>query len=373
MTISIPRRTRWHWQAPHIDSQHLWNSIKRFGRFSNHLGIDLGTSKTSIFMPEQGIVLQEPSVVAINKNTQQPVAFGTAAKDLIGRSPEHIEIIRPIQNGAIANINVTVQMLAHFIQQAQSGMRVLRPLVTTGYAHSAPIIERQALLEVMSEAGARKVSLIDKSVAAAIGADLPLDHANGKLIVDIGGGTTEVAIIGPLGTVVGLTSWGGGDELDQAIHDFLKSEHHLLIGELMAERIKLKYGSAIANPEQDNQEVSISGLDQVSLRCTSVSVRRGDLRVAMSPSLMSIADAVKRVLEMTPPELISDVADRGLILTGGGALLPGIVQFISHEVNMFVQAVPDPINSVAMGIGQTLENSVPIGDFLASQPSLYAV
>ncbi|PZD71169.1 Rod shape-determining protein MreB [Acaryochloris thomasi RCC1774] len=367
MTISTSHPARWHVPTPHLDYQRLWNSVRRLGRLSNRLGIDLGTSKTSIYSPEQGVVLQEPSVVAINKETLKPIAFGTAAKELIGRNPEEIAVIRPIRNGVVTEFELTEQMLQRFMRQAQGGHPVFRPQVAAACAHGVTSIERLALTEVMSEAGARKVSLIDKSIAAAIGAGLPIDHPTGNLIVDVGGGTTEVAIVGQMGTVINVTSWEAGEAIDQAIQYFLKSRHHLLIGELMAENIKIKYGSAFANPQQDNQESNISGLDPVSGLCRSVTICRGDLREAISKPLHSIVDTVKRILELTPPELISDIADRGVILTGGGALLTGLDQLISHEVNLFVQMASDPLNGVAMGAGYTLETPVPHSKILVAQ------
>ncbi|MGF1602971.1 MAG: rod shape-determining protein [Thermosynechococcaceae cyanobacterium] len=366
MTISTSHPARWHFPTPHLDVQQFWNSVRRLGRFSHRLGIDLGTSKTSIYSPERGIVLQEPSVVAMDKGTLEPVAFGTAAKELIGRNPQEIAVIRPIRNGVVTEFELTEKMLQHFIQQAQGGRAVFRPRITTGCAYGASTIERLALMEVMTDAGARQVSLVDKSIAAAIGAGLPIDHPTGNLIVDVGGGTTEVAVVGLMGTVVGTTVCEAGDEMDQAIHDFLKAHHHLLIGELRAESIKIKYGSAFANPEQDSQQIDILGLDPVSGLCKSVTICRGDLRDAIAKPLTGIVGAVRRVLELTPPELISDIGDRGIMLTGGGALLTGLDQLISHEVNLFVQVASDPINGVAVGTGYMLENPVAHSKILAT-------
>mgnify|MGYP003316823672 FL=1 len=293
-------------------------------KFSRDIGIDLGTANTLIYVSGKGIVLQEPSVVAMDLEEGIPLAVGNDAKLMLGRTPGNIRAVRPLRDGVIADFDAAEQMLKTFIQKCNEGRGIIAPRLVVGIPSGVTGVERRAVREA-GLAGAREVHLIDEPVAAAIGASLPVTEPIGTMIVDIGGGTTEVAVLSLGGTVLSESVRVAGDEINDSIATYLKKVHNLVVGERTAEEIKIKIGSAFPSNEFDLQSIDVRGLHLLSGLPRSINLKAGDLREAMSEPLNKIVDAVKRTLERTPPELAADIVDRGIMLAGGGALVLSLI------------------------------------------------
>jgi len=328
--------------------------FRRF-QFSRDIGIDLGTANTLMYVSGKGIVLQEPSVVAIDLQRNVPLAVGDEAKLMLGRTPGNIRAVRPLRDGVIADFDAAELMIKSFIQKGNEGRGVIAPRLVIGIPSGVTGVERRAVREA-GLAGARTVHLIDEPVAAAIGAGLPVTEPVGTMIVDIGGGTTEVAVLSLGGTVISESVRVAGDELSDAIGVYLKKVHNLVVGERTAEDIKIRIGSAFPDDEHDETSIDVRGLHLLSGLPRTVNVRAGDIREAMAEPLNVIVEAVKRTLERTPPELAADIVDRGIMLAGGGALVRGICDLISHETGILTHVAEDPLLCVVNGCGMVLED-----------------
>lgn len=327
-----------------------------FRRFSlsRDMGIDLGTANTLVYVSGKGIVLQEPSVVAIDQDEKVPLAVGEDAKRMLGRTPGNVVALRPLRDGVIADFDTAELMLKHFIARVHEGKTLVSPRIVIGIPSGVTGVERRAVMDAASQAGARDVYLIDEPVAAAIGAGLPVAEPTGNMIIDIGGGTTEVAVLSLQGTVLSESVRVAGDELSESISHYMKKVHNLVIGERTAEEIKISIGSAY--PVDDDAMMEVRGLHLLSGLPRTVAVKAPEIRESMSEPLSVIVDAVKRTLERTPPELAADIIDRGIMLAGGGALLKGIDTLISHETGIVVHVAADPLSCVVLGTGRVLEN-----------------
>lgn len=327
-----------------------------FSRFSlsRDMGIDLGTANTLVYVSGKGIVLQEPSVVAIDQDEKVPLAVGEDAKRMLGRTPGNVVALRPLRDGVIADFDTAELMLKHFITRVNEGKTLVAPRIVIGIPSGVTGVERRAVMDAASQAGARDVYLIDEPVAAAIGAGLPVAEPTGNMIIDIGGGTTEVAVLSLQGTVLSESVRVAGDELSESISQYMKKVHNLVIGERTSEEIKITIGSAY--PIDDDAEMEVRGLHLLSGLPRTVKVKSAEIRESMSEPLAVIVDAVKRTLERTPPELAADIIDRGIMLAGGGALLRGLDTLISHETGIVVHVAADPLSCVVLGTGRVLEN-----------------
>ena len=319
------------------------------------MGIDLGTANTLVYVSGKGIVLQEPSVVAIDQQEKIPLAVGEEAKKMLGRTPENVIALRPLRDGVIADFDVAEQMLKHFIRRVHDGKTLIAPRIVIGIPSGVTGVERRAVIEAASQAGARDVRLIDEPVAAAIGAGLPVAEPTGNMIVDIGGGTTEVAVLSLQGTVLSESVRVAGDELNEAIIQYMKKVHNLVIGEQTAENIKIRMGSAYPVYSEEDTIMEVRGIHLLSGLPRTVSIKAPEVRESMSEPLSIIIDAIKRTLERTPPELAADIIDRGIMLAGGGALLKGIDSLISHETGIITHIAADPLSCVVLGTGRVLE------------------
>lgn len=324
--------------------------------FSRDMGIDLGTANTLVYVSGRGIVLQEPSVVAIDQDMKIPLAVGEDAKKMLGRTPGNVVALRPLRDGVIADFDTAELMLKHFIRRVHEGRTLVSPRIVIGIPSGVTGVERRAVMEAASQAGARDVYLIDEPVAAAIGAGLPVAEPTGNMIIDIGGGTTEVAVLSLQGTVLSESVRVAGDELSEAITQYMKKVHNLVIGERTSEEIKISIGSAYPMDDDDDIAMDVRGLHLLSGLPRTVTVKAPEIREAMSEPLAVIIDAVKRTLERTPPELAADIIDRGIMLAGGGALLRGLDTLISHETGIVVHVAADPLSCVVLGTGRVLEN-----------------
>ena len=330
----------------------MWNL---FGGLSHDMGIDLGTANTLVHIKGKGIVLREPSVVAIKSDTGDVLAVGDEAKRMIGRTPGSIVAIRPMKDGVIADFDVTQAMLKYFIHKAMNTKSFVRPRVVVGVPSGVTEVEKRAVIDAAQQAGAREAYLIEEPMAAAIGAGLPVEEATGSMVVDIGGGTTEIAVISLGGIVTSCSIRIGGDEMDSSIIQYIKREYNLLIGERTAEEIKINIGTAIANPNQD-KTMDIRGRDLVSGLPKTVRIKSSEICEALSEPVHKIVDAVKGTLEKTPPELAADVMDHGIMMTGGGSLLNSLDKLLSHETGMPVLVSEDALSCVGEGTGRSLEN-----------------
>jgi cell shape determining protein, MreB/Mrl family len=324
-----------------------------FGMFSNDLAIDLGTANTLIYVKGKGIILSEPSVVAIKKGTNQVLKVGKEAKEMLGRTPGSIVAIRPIKDGVIADFDVTEQMIRAFILKSHNRKALVRPRVIVGVPSGITQVEKRAIRDSCDQAGAREVYLIEEPMAAAIGAGLPVQEPSGSMIVDIGGGTTEVAVISLSGIVYSQSVRIAGDEMDEAIMQYLKRKYNLLIGERTSENIKIQIGSA--HPFDEPRKMDIKGRDLVDGIPKTLSIVDGDIREALHDTVYAIVDAVKTALERTPPELSADIAEKGIVLAGGGALLHGLDTLISLETHLKVRVADDPLSCVVLGTGKVLD------------------
>lgn len=326
------------------------------------MAVDLGTANTLVYVRGRGIVLNEPSVVALNLTTGGILAVGSEAKRMIGRTPTNVITVRPLRDGVIADFDVTERMLRYFIEKVHRRRHFAKPRLVVCVPSGITTVERRAVVDAGTQAGASRVFVIDEPMAAAIGAGLPIEQPTGNMIVDIGGGTTEVAIISLGGVVSSLSIRTGGDELDAAIVTFVKKEHSLLIGERTAEEVKLAIGSAFPAPDEPSAE--IRGRDMVSGLPKTIVVSAEEIRRALAEPLTTIVDAVRGALDRCPPELAGDVMERGIVLSGGGALLRGLDDRLRAETGVPVHVADDPLLSVARGAGRCVE------EFEALQPVL---
>ena len=328
---------------------------KLFGFGSSDIGIDLGTANTLVYLKDHGIVLREPSVVAVKTGTNEVVAVGDDAKRMLGRTPGGISAIRPLKDGVIADFRVTEAMLRHFIKKVQGGRRPMRgPRVVIAVPSGITEVEKRAVKESAEQAGAREVYLIEEPMAAAIGVGLPVQEAAGNMIVDIGGGTTEVAIISLSGIVYSRSVRVAGDELDEAIINYMKRAYNLLIGERTSEEIKLRVGSAY--PLEEELTMEVKGRDSVAGLPKTIHITSQEIREALSDTVAAIVDAVRSTLERCPPELSADLVDRGFVLAGGGALIRGIDRLLSEKTGLPVTLADDPLSAVANGTGAVLSD-----------------
>lgn len=323
------------------------------GFFSNDMGIDLGTANTLVYVKNQGIVLREPSVVAIEKNSKQVLAIGVEAKRMLGKTPANIVAIRPLRNGVIADFEVTQAMIRYFIRKVHNRKSLLHPRVVIGIPSGITEVERRAVRDSALQAGSREVYLIEEPMAAAIGADLPIAEPNANLIVDIGGGTTEVAVISLGGMVVSKSIDIAGDEMDEAILLYFRKRYNLLIGETTAEEVKIQIGSVYPLAEEKTMEVK--GRDQVTGLPRTITITSEEIRQALLVPVKSIVDVIKATLEETPAELSADLVDRGIVLAGGGSLLRGFPDLVSRETDLPVHLTPESLDCVVLGTGKFLE------------------
>ena len=328
----------------------MWS--KFLGLFSNDIGIDLGTANTLVYVKDRGVVLREPSVVAIQSGTKRILAVGDEAKRMLGRTPGNIVAIRPMKAGVIADFEITEAMLRYFIKKIHNRRKMVRPRIIIAVPSDITEVEKRAVKDSARHAGAREVFLIEEPMAAAIGVGLPVQDPAGNMIVDIGGGTTEVALISLAGIVFSRTVRVGGDEMDECIVQYMKRVYNLMIGERTAEEIKMTMGSAYAVDEETSIEVK--GRDLVAGLPKTLTITSEEIREALQEPVSSIVDAIRVTLERCPPELSSDLVDRGMVLAGGGALLRGFDKLIAEQTGLPVHIADDPLSAVAEGTGVVL-------------------
>lgn len=319
------------------------------------MGIDLGTANTLVYVKGKGIVLREPSVVAINNITKKSLAVGTEAKQMIGRTPGNIVAIRPLKDGVIADFDVTQTMLKKFIDKITNKSAFTSPRIIVCFPSGVTEVEKRAIEEATKQAGAREVILMEEPMAAAIGAGLPVDEPTGSMIVDIGGGTTEVAVISLGGIVTSKSLRVAGDELDQSIINYIKREYNLMIGERTAEQIKMEIGSAYKADEEEELTMDIKGRDLITGLPKIVTINAGQIREALKEPVSAIIESIKTTLEKTPPELAADIMDKGIMLAGGGAVLKGLNELITKETGMPVHIAESSLDCVALGAGKALD------------------
>jgi rod shape-determining protein MreB and related proteins len=327
----------------------MFNGV--LGLFSNDIGIDLGTANTLVFVKDHGIVLREPSVVAVRSGTSQVLAVGDEAKRMLGRTPGNIVAVRPLKDGVIADFEMTESMLRHFITKVNT-RKWVRPRVVIAVPSGITEVEKRAVKESAAHAGAREVYLIEEPMAAAIGVGLPVQDAAGNMIIDIGGGTTEVALISLSGIVFSRSVRVAGDELDEAIAGYMKRAYNLMIGERTAEEIKIKIGSAY--PMEKEVALEVKGRDLVAGLPKTLTITSQEVREALLEPISTIVESVRVTLERCPPELSADLVDRGLVLAGGGALLRGLDRLLQEETGLPVHIAEDPLSAVAEGTGRAL-------------------
>ncbi|EAI0505507.1 rod shape-determining protein [Campylobacter coli] len=327
------------------------------GFFSSDMGIDLGTANTLVLVKDKGIVINEPSVVAVERerygSKAKILAVGKEAKDMVGKTPGNIEAIRPMKDGVIADFDMTEKMIRYFIEKTHRRKSFLRPRIIISVPYGLTQVERKAVRESALSAGAREVFLIEEPMAAAIGASLPIQEPKGNLVVDIGGGTTEIGVISLGGLVISKSIRTAGDKLDMSIVNYVKEKYNLIIGERTGEEIKITIGSAIQLPKE--LSMVVKGRDQVSGLLSRIELTSEDVREAMREYLKEIADALKMVLEMMPPDLATDIVENGVVLTGGGALIRGLDKYLSEIVRLPVYIADEPLLAVAKGTGKALE------------------
>ena len=326
------------------------------GFFSSDMGIDLGTANTLVLVKDKGIIINEPSVVAVQREKygkHKILAVGHEAKEMVGKTPGDIEAIRPMRDGVIADFDMTEKMIRYFIEKTHRRKSFLRPRIIISVPYGLTQVERKAVRESALSAGAREVFLIEEPMAAAIGANLPVREPQGNLVVDIGGGTTEIGVVSLGGLVISKSIRTAGDKIDMSIVNYIKEKYNLLIGERAGEDIKISVGSAIQLPEE--LSIVVKGRDQISGLLSRVELTSEDVREAMREPLKEIADALKTVLEMMPPDLAGDIVENGIVLTGGGALIRGLDKYLSDIVKLPVFVADDPLLAVARGTGKALE------------------
>jgi len=324
-----------------------------FSLFSNDMGMDLGTANSLIYVKDKGIVLREPSVVAIDRESRRVLAVGSEAKQMLGRTPANIIAVRPLRNGVIADFEVTQEMIKYFIRKVHNRRNLLHPRIVIGIPSGITEVERRAVQEAAEQAGAREVHLIEEPMAAAIGADLPISEPHASMIVDIGGGTTEVAVISLGGMVVTKSIDVAGDEMDDCIMQYFRRKYNLIIGETTAEDVKIQIGSVF--PLKEEKTLEVKGRDQTQGLPKTLVVTSEEIRQALMEPVRLIVDVIKNALEETPAELAADLVDRGLVIAGGGSLLRGITDLIRQETDLPVHRAADPLSCVAIGTGKFLE------------------
>jgi rod shape-determining protein MreB len=324
-----------------------------FGK--NNIGIDLGTANTLVYVKGKGIVVNEPSVIAIEKDSKEILNVGKEAKKMIGKTPANIIAIRPLKDGVIADYNTALAMLKYFISASVGSFTFFKPTVVVGVPTDATEVERHALYKATLDAGAGKAFLIEESMATAIGIGLNVEEASGNMVVDIGGGTTEISVISLGSLVVSKSIRIAGDELDESIINYVKDKTGLLIGERTAEKIKQKIGNAWPNEEYDNEEIEIIGRDILSGLPKNIILKGYEIREAISNPVSKIVEQIKLTVEETPPELLTDIVMKGIYLAGGGALLKGLKELIEHETKIKVIVAEDPLTAVARGAGMVLD------------------
>jgi rod shape-determining protein MreB len=328
----------------------MWSNF--LGLFSNDIGIDLGTANTLVYVKDRGIVLREPSVVAIQDGTKRILAVGDEAKRMLGRTPGNIVAIRPMKAGVIADFEITEAMLRYFIKKIHNRRKMVRPRIIIAVPSDITEVEKRSVKDSATHAGAREVFLIEEPMAAAIGVGLPVQEPAGNMIVDIGGGTTEVALISLAGIVFSRTVRVGGDEMDECIVQYMKRVYNLMIGERTAEEIKMTMGSAY--PGEDETSIEVKGRDLVAGLPKTLTITSEEIREALQEPVSSIIDAIRVTLERCPPELSADLVDRGMVLAGGGALLRGFDKLIAEQTGLPVHIADDPLSAVAEGTGVVL-------------------
>ncbi len=338
--------------------------FERFYRqFSNDIGIDLGTANCLVYLRGRGIVINEPSVVALNTKTSRVVAVGTEAKDMMGRTPSHIRIVRPLVDGVISDYEVTEEMLSYFINKANdSDKKLLRPRVVIGIPVGITNVEMRAVYDAAKSAGAREVYIVEEPMAAAIGVHMPIHDPVGSMIVDIGGGTTDIAVIALSGVVRAKSIKVAGDKLTEDIISYMRDEFKMLIGEKTGERIKITIGSAL--PDREGEELSVKGRDLVTGLPREAIITDVDIREAMYASVAQLVEAIREVLETTPPEVLSDIMHKGMVLSGGGAMIRNLPQLLEMQLKVPVTIADDPLTAVARGTGVILEHIETFKDIL---------
>jgi rod shape-determining protein MreB len=333
-------------------NNHNWRSLLSF--FSNDLAIDLGTANTLVFVRGKGVVVDEPSIVAVNRDTGQVEAVGRAAKDMLGRTPGNIVDIKPMKDGVIADFKITEKMLNYFIQKAHNRKVLVHPRIVIGVPSEVTQVEKRAVMDSAYRAKASQVYLVEQAMVAAIGAGLPTTEPTGSMVVDIGGGTTDIAVISLSGIVYSRSVRMAGNQMDEAIMNYLKRKYNLLIGERTAERIKLEIGSAYVLDKPITMEVKGRGLIEGVPK--TITVNDSEIREAVSECVYTIVNAIRVALERTPPELSGDISDNGVVLTGGGALLRDFDKRIAQETGLPVSVANDPLSSVVLGAGKLLDD-----------------
>ncbi len=321
---------------------------------SKDMAVDLGTATTLVYVPGRGIVLTEPSVVTIERDDQRVLAVGTEAKKMLGRTPENILALKPMRDGVIANLEVTESIIRYLIMRVHNRSMLVRPRILMCVPTGNTQVERRAVKDSALSAGAREVLLVEEPVAAAIGVGLPINEPSGNMVVDIGGGTTEIAVLSMGGIVYSNSIRVAGDEMDEAIVNYIRRKYNLLIGEVTGEKIKMRIGSAY--PMNERKTMEVKGRDLVSGIPKTISINDAEVREALFEPILAIVDAIKSALEHTPPELAADVMDKGIMLSGGGSLLWGLDALLREETNLPIISAEDPVCAVVLGTGKLLEN-----------------
>jgi len=324
--------------------------------FIKRIGIDLGTTYTLVYLPKRGVVINEPSVVAVSVDDRKILAVGNEAKDMLGRTPDTIVALRPLKDGVIADYKTTEAMIRYFINKTLGGMRIFRPEVMVAVPAGISSTERRAVIEATLAAGAKAAYIIKEPVAAAIGADIPISSAAGHMIVDIGGGTAEMAVISLGGVVASTSVRVGGNKFDMAILEYIKKKYNLVNGERTAEEIKIKVGSALFLSDEEKLSMEINGRDSVNGLPRTITITSDDVTEAIQGELEEILNATKRILQETPPELVADIIDKGIVISGGSALLRNIDQLFSRAIGVAAYIADDPLLCVAKGTGIALDN-----------------
>lgn len=326
-----------------------------FSMISNDMGIDLGTANTLVYVRGKGIVLREPSIVALNRETNEVEAVGNEAKNMVGRTPAHVQAIRPLKDGVIANFEITERMIRYFIDKVHQRRKFVSPRMVIGVPTGVTEVEKRAVMDSAQQAGAREIHIIEEPLAAAIGARMPVYEPAGNMVVDIGGGTTEVAVISLGGLVVERSVRVGGDEMDHAIAEYLRESSDLVIGQRTSEEVKMEIGSAYATEDYDDATFEIKGRDVHSGLPKTLTISGSEIREAMRGPIRSIVDSVKATLEETPPELSADITERGIVITGGGSKLRGIDRLLGEHTGLPVSTTEQPLECVVKGTGLYLQ------------------